>query len=85
MECFWLCEDCVFAHAYEDHSAVSLYCTADESEQRLALMAPEQVRLLPISADFNAEEGLGIIAVSESPCDACGSRRCSQRCRFTRL
>ncbi|VVM69576.1 hypothetical protein PS673_01705 [Pseudomonas fluorescens] len=29
MESFWLCDDCLFAAAYEDHSTLSLYCTTD--------------------------------------------------------
>ncbi|TWC62998.1 hypothetical protein FBY10_11516 [Pseudomonas sp. SJZ103] len=36
MESFWLCDDCLFAAAYEDYSTLSLYYTTDEIEKRIA-------------------------------------------------
>eukprot|EP00659_Diplonema_papillatum_P018563 gene18563-28646_t len=36
MESFWLCDDCLFATAYEDYSMLSLYYTTDEIAKRIA-------------------------------------------------
>ena len=85
MECFWLCDDCLFAAAYEDYSALSLYYTMDESEKRLAAIQRGLMHLMPISADFDAEAGWGIKTFSSLPCDGCGSPRLGQRHQFTRL
>lgn len=60
MESFWLCDDCLFAAAYEDYSTLSLYDTTDEIEKRIAGINHGLVRLLPISADFDPEAGWGI-------------------------
>jgi hypothetical protein len=60
MESFWLCDDCLFAAAYEDYSALSLYDTPDEVEKRLAAIQSGLMHLMPISADFDAEAGWGI-------------------------
>jgi hypothetical protein len=38
MESFWLCDDCLFAAAYEDYSTLSLYYTTDETGERIAAM-----------------------------------------------
>ncbi|WP_223473651.1 hypothetical protein [Pseudomonas sp. BF-B-27] len=85
MESFWLCDDCLFAVAYEDYSTLSLYYTTDEIEKRIAGIQCGLVRLLPISADFDPETGRGIRAFSSSPCDGCGSPLHGQRHRLTRL
>jgi hypothetical protein len=85
MESFWLCDDCLFAAAYEDYSTLSLYYTEDEIEKRIAAMQRGLVRLMPISADFDPKTGRGIRAFSSSPCDGCGSPLHGQRHRFTRL
>lgn len=85
MESFWLCDDCLFAVAYEDYSTLSLYYTADEIEKRIAAMQRGLVRLMPISADFDPETSRGIRTFSSSPCDGCGSPLHGQRHRFTRL
>lgn len=85
MESFWLCDDCLFAVAYEDYSTLSLYYTTDEIEKRIAGIQCGLVRLLPISADFDPETGRGIRAFSSSPCDGCGSPLHGQRDRLTRL
>lgn len=85
MESFWLCDDCLFAVAYEDYSTLSLYYTTDETEKRIAGIHRGLVRLLPISADFDPETGRGIRAFSSSPCDGCGSPLHGQRHRLTRL
>lgn len=85
MESFWLCDDCLFAAAYEDYSTLSLYYTPDVIEKRIAAMQRGLVRLMPISADFDPEAGWGIKAFSPWPCDGCGSPLHGQRHRFTRL
>jgi len=85
MESFWLCDDCLFASAYEDYSTLSLYYTTDEIVKRIAAIHRGLVRLMPISADFDPETGCGIKAFSSLPCDGCGSHLHGQRHRFTRL
>lgn len=85
MESFWLCDDCLFATAYEDYSTSSLYYTTDEIEKRIAGIHRELLRLMPISADFDPETGWGIKAFSSLPCDGCDSHLQGQRRRFTRL
>lgn len=85
MESFWLCDDCLFAAAYEDYSTLSLYHTADEMKKRIAAIQHGLARLMPISADFDPEAGWGIKAFSSRPCDGCGSPLHGQRHQFTRL
>jgi hypothetical protein len=85
MDSFWLCDDCLFAAAYEDYSTLSLYHSQDEVEQRIAAIHLGLVRLMPISADFDPEAGWGIKAFSPLACDGCGSHLHGQRHRFTRL
>ncbi|PBJ16409.1 hypothetical protein BSF43_02190 [Pseudomonas ogarae] len=85
MESFWLCDDCLFAAAYEDYSTLSLYYTTDELEKRIAGIHLGLVRLMPISADFDPETGRGIRTFSPLPCDGCDSHLHGQRHRFTRL
>ncbi|MCO8310887.1 hypothetical protein [Pseudomonas mandelii] len=85
MESFWLCDDCLFAVAYEDYSTLSLYYTMDEIEKRIARIHRGLIRLMPISADFDPEAGWGIKAFSPLHCDSCGSHLHGQRHRFTRL
>ena len=85
MESFWLCDDCLFAVAYEDYSTLSLYYTTDEIEKRIAGIHGGLVQLMPISADFDPDAGWGIKAFSPLPCDGCGSPQHGQRHRFTRL
>lgn len=85
MESFWLCDDCLFAEAYEDYSTLSLYYTTDEIEKRIAGLPHGLVRLMPISADFDPETGRGIRTFSPLPCDGCDSHLHGQRHRFTRL
>ena len=85
MESFWICDDCLFAVAYEDYSTLSLYYTKDEIEKRIASIHRGLIRLMPISADFDPETDWGISAFSSSPCDGCGSPLHGQRHRFTRL
>ncbi|WP_448144766.1 hypothetical protein [Pseudomonas silesiensis] len=85
MESFWLCDTCLFAAAYEDYSALSLYYTTDEVEKRLAVIQRGLMHLMPLSADFDAEAGWGINTFSSLPCDGCGSPRSGRRHQFTRL
>ncbi|SMF66094.1 MULTISPECIES: hypothetical protein [unclassified Pseudomonas] len=85
MESFWLCDDCLFAMAYEDYSTLSLYYTTDEIEKCIAGLHHRLVRLMPISADFDPETGRGIRTVSPLPCDGCDSHLNGQRHRFTQL
>ncbi|WP_323985723.1 hypothetical protein [Pseudomonas canadensis] len=85
MESFWLCDDCLFAAAYEDYSTLSLYYTTDETVKRFAGIHRGLVGLMPISADFDPEGGWGIEVFSLLPCDGCGSHLHGQRHRFTRL
>ncbi|WP_330212036.1 hypothetical protein [Pseudomonas sp. Z18(2022)] len=85
MESFWLCDDCLFAAAYEDYSTLSLYYTTDETVKRFASTHHGLMRLMPISADFDSEAGWGVEAFSLLPCDGCGSPLNGQRHRFTRL
>ncbi|MBT2298195.1 MULTISPECIES: hypothetical protein [Pseudomonas] len=85
MESFWLCDDCLFAAAYEDYSALSLYYTADQIAQRIAALQAGLARLMPISADFDPESGWGVKTFSSLPCDGCGSPLHGQRHQFTRL
>ncbi|BBP52568.1 hypothetical protein PHLH3_21940 [Pseudomonas sp. St386] len=47
MESFWLCDDCLFATAYEDYSTLSLYYMTDEIEKRIAGLDLGLVRLMP--------------------------------------
>ncbi|WP_409265152.1 hypothetical protein [Pseudomonas sp. KCJK8521] len=85
MESFWLCEDCLQAVAYEDFSALSLYYSEAEVEQRIASMRTALQNLLPLSADFDPYTGLGIEAFSTQPCEGCHSPLHGSRHRFTRL
>ena len=85
MESFWLCDDCQFAAAYEDYSALSLYYPTEETEKRLAALPRGLMHLMPLSADFDAEAGWGINTFSSLPCDGCGSPRSGQRHQYTRL
>jgi len=85
MESFWLCDDCLFAAAYEDYSTLSLYYTTDEIEKRIAGLHRGLVRLMPISADFDPETGRGIRTFSPLPCNGCDSHLNGQRHRFTQL
>lgn len=85
MESFWLCEDCLFAVAYDDFSALSLYYTEAELERRMAAIEDGVRDLMPLSADFDSETGHGIDLESASPCDACHCALHGTRHRFTRL
>lgn len=90
MEVFWLCDDCLFAVAYDDYSALSLRHQEEDVDARIAaiqhgLYCHGLYCLMPLSADFDAEAGWGIEPFSRSPCDACGSTLQGQRHRFTRL
>lgn len=85
MESFWLCDDCLFAEAYDDYSALSLHDTADNVDARIAAIRDGLTRLMPISADFDADAGWGVDLFSRSPCDGCGSPLHGPRHRFTRL
>lgn len=85
MESFWLCQTCLFAVAYDDFSALSLYYTDKELEQRMAAIHEGVRELTPLSADFDSETGLGIDDLSTSPCDACHCSLHGARHRFTRL
>lgn len=85
MESFWLCDECLFAAAYEDYSTLSLYHTADQIAQRIAALPPGLARLIPVSADFDSEAGWGINGFSSQPCDGCASPLHGQRHQFTRL
>jgi hypothetical protein len=84
MEVFWLCDDCLFAAAYDDCSALSLR-HQEKDDARIAAIQHGLSRLMPLSADFDAEAGWGIEPFSRSSCDACGSPLQGQRHRFTRL
>ncbi|WP_455921133.1 hypothetical protein [Pseudomonas putida] len=85
MESYWLCEDCLQAVAFEDFSALSLYYSEAEVDQRIAQMRTALQALLPLSADFDPESGIGIEDFSPAPCEACCSRLHGTRHRFTRL
>ncbi|MBK4999983.1 hypothetical protein IAE37_002259 [Pseudomonas sp. S31] len=85
MESFWLCEDCLQAFAYDDFSALSLYYSGAEVEQRISHMCTELQALLPLSADFDPRTGAGIQAFSTHPCEGCHSPLHGSRHRFTRL
>lgn len=85
MESFWLCEDCLQAVAYDDFSALSLYYSEAEVDQRIAQMRIELQALMPLSADFNPDTGVGIDPFSTRPCEACHSPLHGTRHRFTRL
>jgi hypothetical protein len=84
MESFWLCDDCLFAAAYEDYSTLSLYYTPDEVEKRIAAIQSGLVRLMPISADFDPEAGWGIKPFPRCPVTVVVHPN-GQRHRFTRL
>lgn len=85
MENFWLCEDCLQAVAYDDFSALSLYYSEAEVDERIARMREELQELLPLSADFDPDTGIGIDPYSTRPCEACHSPLHGTRHRFTRL
>ncbi|EMM9104667.1 hypothetical protein C206_08829 [Pseudomonas putida TRO1] len=85
MESFWLCDDCLQAVAYDDFSALSLYYSEADVEQRIALMRTQLQALLPLSADFDPHTGAGIEALSTQPCEGCLSPLHGTRHRFTRL
>ncbi|ROM98645.1 hypothetical protein [Pseudomonas brassicacearum] len=85
MESFWLCDDCLFAAAYEDYSTLSLYYMTDEIEKRIAGLDLGLVRLMPVSADFDPETGRGIRTFPSLPCNGCDSHLNGQRHRFTQL
>lgn len=85
MESYWLCEDCLHAVAYDDFSALSLYYSEVEVDQRIAQMLIELQALMPLSADFDPHTGVGIDPFSTRPCEACHSPLHGTRHRFTRL
>lgn len=85
MESYWLCEDCLQALSYDDFSALSLYYSEAEVNQRIARMRAALQALLPLSADFDPETGIGIEDFSTQPCEACCSCLHGTRHRFTRL
>ncbi|QNV67914.1 hypothetical protein F7661_20190 [Pseudomonas sp. CFA] len=85
MESFWLCEDCLQAVAYDDFSALSLYYSEAEIDERIAQMRKELQMLLPLSADFDPHTGIGIDPFSTHPCESCHSPLHGARHRFTRL
>lgn len=85
MEVFWLCDDCLFAAAYEDYSALPLQHKEEDVEARIAAIQHGLRQLIPLSADFDTEAGWGIEHFSRSPCDVCGSPLQGQRHRFIRL
>lgn len=85
MESYSLCEDCLHAVAYDDFSALSLYYSEAEVDQRIAQMRIELQALMPLSADFNPDTGVGIDPFSTRPCEACHSPLHGTRHRFTRL
>ena len=85
MESFWFCEDCLQAVAYDDFSALSLYYSEAEVDQRMTHMRSELQKLLPLSPDFDPHTGAGIEAFSMQPCESCHSSLHGARYRFTRL
>ncbi|MDD2001998.1 hypothetical protein [Pseudomonas putida] len=85
MESFWLCEDCLQAVAYDDVSALSLYYSEAEVDERIAQIRQAVQTLLPLSADFDPETGIGIDPFSTRPCEGCHSLLHGTRHRFTRL
>ncbi|MNM20822.1 hypothetical protein D3C81_311640 [compost metagenome] len=85
MESFWLCEDCLQTVAYDDFSALSLYYSEAEVEQRITHMRTQLQALLPLSADFDSHTGAGFEAFSTRPCEGCQSSLHGPRHRFTRL
>lgn len=85
MESFWFCEDCLQAVAYDDFSALSLYYSEAEVDQRIVGMRKELQALLPLSTDFDASTGTGIKVFSTEPCESCHSSLHGARYRFARL
>lgn len=85
MESFWLCEGCLQAVAYDDFSALSLYYSEVEVYERIAQIREVVQALLPLSADFDPDTGLGIDPFSTHPCEGCHSPLHGTRHRFTRL
>lgn len=85
MESFWFCEDCLQAVAYDDFSALSLYYSEAEVDQRIADMREELQALLPLSTDFDPSTGTGIKVFSTELCESCHSSLHGARYRFTRL
>lgn len=85
MESFWLCDDCLQAVAYDDYSALSLHYSEAEVEQRIAHMQIAVLALLPLTADFYPETGIGIEPFSTRPCESCHSPLHGIRHRFIRL
>lgn len=85
MESFWLCEDCLQAVAYDDFSALSLYYSEAEVEQRIVHLRTQLQALMPLSADFDPHTGAGFEAYSTRPCESCQSSLHGARHRFTRL
>jgi len=85
MEIFWLCEDCLQTVAYDDFSALSLYYSEAEVEQRIVHLRTQLQALMPLSADFDPHTGAGFEAFSTRPCEGCQSSLHGTRHRFTRL
>ncbi|AGN83065.1 TPA: hypothetical protein ACHTCR_000663 [Pseudomonas putida] len=85
MESFWLCEDCLQAVAYDDFSTLSLYYSEAEVDERIAQIREAVQALLPFSADFDPDTGIGIDSFSTRPCESCHSPLHGTRHRFTRL
>jgi hypothetical protein len=85
MESFWLCEECLQAVAYDDFSALSLYYSEAEIEQRIAHLRTELQALMPLSADSDPQTGAGIESFSTRACEGCQSPLHGARHRFTRL
>lgn len=85
MESFWICDECLLVVAYADCSPRSLYVTADGVHHHMARLHQGLLALLPLSADFDVDTGLGIQPSSTSPCNACGNSAHGDRHRFTQL
>ena len=85
MESFWPCAECLQAVAHDDFSALSLYYSEAEIEQRIAHLRTELQALMPLSADFDLQNGAGIESFSTRACEGCQSPLHGARHRFTRL
>lgn len=85
MESFWLCDDCLQAVAYDDYSALSLHYSEAEVELRITHLRSALLALLPLSADFDPETGIGIEPFSIRSCESCHSTLHGARHSFTRL
>lgn len=85
MHTFWLCDDCLWAAAYDDYSALALIHTGEEVEQRYQAIENGLRALGPLSADVDVYQARGVQSFAQTPCDCCHSPPHGPRHRFTQL